>query len=153
MVRCCAAVVLLASGLLRPIHSPWVGLPARETRATSWTSGKLDSFMLGIIASLSLSSTSIGNCATVTRLAASGMGGPELARAKMNTVSSGLTLSLSAGASSTRTFKRAPAAATAGAEATLPSPALSFSCARSIPPCNAAREASPSGNCTNRRFQ
>ncbi|MNF88071.1 hypothetical protein D3C84_705560 [compost metagenome] len=129
-----------------------MGLPAREMRATSWTSGKFDSFNCGIMASASPSSTVAGKSATVRRLAASGAGGPEVARAKMNTLSPGWTLALSSGERSTRTLSTAATLATS-ASVTLPPLATSFSLARAIPPCSAARELSSGGNCASRRFQ
>ncbi|MNC63581.1 hypothetical protein D3C81_1767660 [compost metagenome] len=86
------------------------------------------------------------------RLTASGAGGPEIARAKMNTLSPGWTLDLRSAARSTLTLSNAEALA-AGACATLPPLATSFSVARVIPPCSASRDLSSGGSCANRRFQ
>ncbi|MNE88131.1 hypothetical protein D3C76_1579970 [compost metagenome] len=86
------------------------------------------------------------------RLTASGAGGPETARAKMNTLSPGWTLDLSSAARSTLTLSNA-VDLVADACATLPPLATSFSVARVIPPCSASRDGSFGGNCANRRFQ
>ncbi|MCY1455454.1 hypothetical protein D9M71_725900 [compost metagenome] len=75
-----------------------------------------------------------------------------MARAKMNTLSPGWTLAFRSAARSTRTLSSAAGLA-AGASATLPPLASSFSLARVMPPCSAIRDWSSGGSCSSRRFQ
>ncbi|MNE39428.1 hypothetical protein D3C80_1333830 [compost metagenome] len=155
MVTACSPALAVDNGWLRPIHSPAVALPARDTRATSCTCGKLDNLSCGIIASASLSATSLGRSATFRRLTASGIGGPLTARAKTNTESSGWTCPFTASLRSTLTFSVTPAAATAGrlAGGGVSPRAAMRSRARSIPPWSAERDGSSAGSTVTRRSQ
>src|SRR5690606_4346530 len=71
---------VLATGPVWPIHSPWVALPARETRATSCTWSNREIFSSGIIASTSERLICTGRSETFRRLTANGIGGPLGAR-------------------------------------------------------------------------
>ena len=101
----------LATSAERPSRSPLAGAapPERDTRAVTTTRAAPDRRSAGVIACVSSRTKSYGNCATVMRRTASGAADPAAARAKMNTVSSGLAAAASAGAR--RTVPRSAGAA------------------------------------------
>ena len=82
-----------------PSRSPGCGmaLPEADTRAATTTFANFESFKSSDMAVLSSSLNVIGSSLTLRFKIASGMRGPCAARAKMNTVSSGLTLLASDG--------------------------------------------------------
>src|SRR5712691_2603443 len=100
-----------------PCRSPGRGVALEdfEMRAPTTSRVKFDTFISGAMAIESSSLNVAGNSRAALRIIASGMRGPSAARAKMNTVSVGATLSASAGASFTTPLT--PLAATPGSGA------------------------------------